>query len=123
MGLKPLLQWRFFTIEINLRIDIQRDLFSGGFTLQNDKFYHWIWNNKIQACEESGTKLYNYSSKYVSHIISRGAARDMATDPRNCNLLTPQNHAIWETGNRKHMSIYRQNMYVINLLKQDYGSI
>lgn len=129
MGLKPLLQWRFFELDINLRITIQNELFGtsvlvkGDVVKANQRFYEWIWQNKLHICEETGQLIHNYSAKNISHILSRGAHPEMAHDPRNVNILILEKHQQWETGKRENMSIYPLNRHIIELLKKEYGSI
>lgn len=111
-----------FTLPIKLRIDLQYELFGyGDFKKQNDKFYHYAWDNSIQCCAETGLPLHDYSAVYVSHIIGRGANRHMAIDPRNFNLLSPQMHRLWESPENFKMNIWRENRLIIKMLKKDYN--
>lgn len=126
-GYEPLLDWRMFQIDIKLRVEIQKSIFgAANFQQENQKFYRWVWDRKIQVCEESARPLYNYSSEFISHIITKGADRRMAIDPRNVNILYTPFHNIWDRGtesDRMKMNIYILNQYVINLLKTDYNSL
>lgn len=122
-GYNPLLDWRKFEMDIYLRIDIQHEIFGAAdFQKENFKYYQYIWDNKPHFCEESGQPLDNYSSVHVSHIITKGADRRMAIDPRNCNLLTFQMHEMWEgLTKRKRMNIYPMNKIIIGILNNDYN--
>lgn len=126
-GYEPLLEWRYFTMDIKLRIEIQKEIFGEGcFVTENQRYYKWCWDHKLQYCEETAQPLYDYSAKYVSHIISKGADRRMATDPRNVNLLIPQMHSKWEFGKdniKRTMNIYKMNRYIIEILKSDYNKL
>jgi hypothetical protein len=120
-GFQPLQDWRNFHLDLNLRLSLQYELF--GFTdfqKQNDKFYHWVWENRPHACEETGKTLYQFSAIHISHILSRGSDRRMAIDPRNVNILSFESHQKWETGKQTEMNIYPMNKLIINLLKKDY---
>lgn len=64
--------------------------------------------------------LREYSSVYVSHILTRGAHPDMAHDPRNINILCFNHHNQWENGDRRAMRIYEKNVETIELLKNEY---
>lgn len=120
-GFLPLKDWRKFSIENSLRVNIQKELFgSASFQTENQKYYKWVWANSKHFCEETGQPLHYYSAVHISHIITKGADRRMATDPRNVNLLTYQMHTKWEIGNRKEMNIYNTNKLIINILKKDY---
>ena len=121
-GYQPLIDWRMFQMDVRLRLLIQSELFgTGSFTQQNQKFYKWCWDHSIYVCQETGKPLYDYSAVYISHIISKGADRRMAIDPRNVNILAYRSHNTWEYGNRKGMNIWRMNQHIIQLLKQDYN--
>ena len=119
-GYQPLIQWRWFSIDIKLRIQLQYELFGTDFEKANERYYRYVWKYSIHRCHETGKPLYNYSSVFISHIISRGSDRRMAIDPRNVNILSFDAHNNWETGNRKHMNIWTLNRIIINMLKADY---
>lgn len=122
-GFEPLLDYKHFTMDIHLRVEIQTELFGRGVidTMRaNSKFFHWIWNHKPHRCEETMKPLYRYSAVYCSHILTRGAYPEMATDPRNINILSFEMHNRWENGDRENMRIYPGNMRVIELLKREY---
>lgn len=134
-GYDPLQDWKKFRLNISLRIQIQRELFGKSFISKgdvvaaNDRFYHWCWENNKQRCEECAAPLQEYSSKFISHIISRGARPEMAHDPRNKNILCFNHHQQWEETdkkkkrNRYQMNIYRTNLRIIQLLKTEYQCI
>lgn len=115
-----------FTIDINLRIDIQREFFGhsllskGNILKANDRFYHYMWENKPHQCEECQKPLKNYSSAFISHILSRGAFPEMAHDVRNVNILCFNHHNQWENGERKIMRIFPKNQNIIKILKFEY---
>ena len=67
--------------------------------------------------------LSNYSAAFCSHILTRGAFPEMATDPRNINILSVEQHNKWENGNRKEMRIYNGNMKTIEILKREYNEL
>lgn len=124
-GFEPLLDMRF-KMAIRLRVGIQTELFGRGRidTMRaNEKFFRWVWNHKPHYCEETMKPLKTYSAVYCSHILTRGAFPEMATDPRNINLLCPEMHNRWENGDRERMRIYWKNKETIELLKQEYNEL
>lgn len=127
-GYNPLLDKRF-KMDIALRIQVQRELFGHSFLSRgdipkaNERFYRWMWDCKPHYCEECLKPLNNYSSVWISHILTRGAFPEMAHDPRNVNILCHRHHEQWETGERKTMRIYPGNVKIINLLKTEYQII
>lgn len=126
-GYEPLLDDRF-DMDIALRVQIQKEKFGRGVygkdvAQANERFFRWVWNNKPHRCEETMKPLPNYSACYCSHILTRGAFPEMATDPRNINILSLEMHNKWENGNRKEMRIYEQNMETIEKLKKEYSQL
>lgn len=126
-GYQPLQDWKKFTLHVPLRIDLQRALFGkshiskGNVVEANQRFYYWCWDNNPHFCEECAHPLHDYSSVYVSHILSRGAHPESAHDPRNKNMLCPGHHRQWENEQaRKQMKIYKSNLFIIEILKKDY---
>lgn len=120
-GYEPL-RCEFITLSFHLRLELQSILFSGTTIQANNKFYHWAWDNSPHYCEECKSQLYNYDSKFISHILSRGAFAEMAHDTRNFNILCLHHHQIWENPTkRKMMSIYEKNQSIIQQLKLDYN--
>lgn len=125
-GYQPLQDWKKFKLPVQLRIDLQREIFgksatSKGSVIQaNQRFYLWCWDNKENYCEECAKPLHHYSSVFISHILTRGARPEIAHDPRNVNILCFDHHQQWETGNRSLMRIYKTNLFIIDLLKTDY---
>lgn len=123
-GYEPLVQTRFFRMEIGLRKELQRERFGNGHTpIENERFYRFMWENKPHYCEECMRPLDEYSAVYVSHILTRGANPDMAHDARNINILCFKHHSMWENGERNKMRIYPHNELIINELKKDYGNL
>lgn len=122
-GYEPLIDHRF-SMEIHLRVSIQRELFGRGHTPEeNEKFYRWCWEHYPHFCEETLRPLHHYSAIYISHILTRGANPAMAHDPRNINILCFEMHNKWENGDRQSMRIYRGNLLRIEELKQDYAKL
>lgn len=122
-GYEPLVDRRF-TVEINLRVSIQRELFGRGHTPEeNERFYRFCWDHYPHVCSETMRPLYEYSAAYVSHIMTRGAHPEMAHDPRNVNILCWEMHNRWENGDRQNMRIYRANLLTIEQLKKEYATI
>lgn len=122
-GYEPLLDRRF-DVDINLRVEIQRDLFGSGHTpAENERFYRWCWDHKPHICEETMRPIRYYSAIHVSHILTRGAHPEMAHDPRNVNILTLEMHNRWENGNRATMRIYAGNMLIAEQLKKEYKGL
>ena len=123
---EPLIDWPNFVVDTPLRIDLQRKIFGksligkGNIPQANQRFYIWVWDRKKHYCEECAKPLLEYSSVFISHIISKGARSDIAHDPRNVNILCFKHHDQWETGNRAKMNIYKKNIKIIELLKKDY---
>ena len=122
-GYEPLVDRRF-TVEINLRVSIQRELFGRGHTPEeNERFYRFCWDHYPHVCSETMRPLYEYSAAYISHIMTRGAHPEMAHDPRNVNILCWEMHNRWENGDRQNMRIYRANLLTIEQLKKEYATI
>lgn len=126
-GYEPLQDYKKFYISPPLRIEIQRYLFGkshiskGNIVEANQRFYKWCWDNNPHYCEECAAPLHGYSSKFVSHILSRGANPEKAHDPRNKNILCFNHHQQWENETqRKEMRIYKKNLIIIDLLINDY---
>lgn len=126
-GWHPLQDYKKFALAVPLRVDLQRELFGrsfigkGNVVQANQRFYVWCWEHSPQICEECTTPLHGYSSKFISHIIGRGARADIAHDPRNKNILCFKHHQQWENEQqRKSMRIYKTNLKIIELLKLDY---
>lgn len=127
-GYEPLIDTRF-SLDIRLRVAIQRELFGhcvfgrGDVPVANQRFYKWVWEQKPHRCEETMRPLPYYSATFVSHILARGAYPEMAHDPRNVNILCAGMHEMWEHGRRDRMRIYPGNVRLIQLLKNEYQSL
>ena len=120
-GYEPLIDRRF-SLDINLRVSIQRELFGTGHTPEeNERFYRFCWEHYPHICSECMRPLRQYSATYVSHILTRGAHPELAHDCRNVNILCFSHHSVWENGERQNMRIYRQNQLTIEQLKKEYG--
>lgn len=125
-GFCPLLDYKRFTMDIRLRVEIQRELFGhcvlgrGDIPVANQRFFRWVWEHKPHRCEETLRPLHNFSATYCSHILTRGAYPEMAHDPRNINILCLEAHNKWENGNKKEMRIYKKNIKTIEILKKEY---
>jgi hypothetical protein len=125
-GFQPLIDTRNFSMDIKLRVAIQQELFGRGIRdtmVANERFFRWVWAHKPHICEETMRPLRHYSAVYCSHILTRGAFPEMATDPRNINLLCFEQHNRWENGDRENMRIYPGNMATIELLKNEYQKL
>lgn len=128
-GIEPLIDDRCFDIDINLRVQIQKQLFGhcefgrGDIPAANQRFFKWIWLHKPHYCEECGRPLPEYSATFCSHILSRGAHPEKAHDGRNINILCFQCHCAWENGNRTTMRIYEKNQKTIEKLNQEYSQL
>lgn len=79
-GYNPLIDIKHFTMDIRLRVEIQRELFGHCITgrganimAANERFFRWVWEHKPHRCEETLKPLANYSAVYCSHILTRGA--------------------------------------------------
>jgi len=124
-GFEPLIDKRF-ELPVDLRITIQRiefghsELSKGNVMQGNQRYYRWVWNNRLHRCEECGKPLREYSAVYVSHIITKGSHPEIAHDPRNANILCPKHHDQWETGDREKMRIFEKNTDLIQRLKKEY---
>jgi len=127
-GFQPLIDWRF-EMPIRLRVEIQQEYFGrvalgkGNIPKANDRFYHFVWQNKPHHCEESMIPLEKYNAIFISHIMSRGSRPEMAHDPRNANILIPWAHRQWENGERKGMRIYQENALKMEILKIEYQKL
>ena len=122
-GIEPLVDRRF-TMEIRLRVSIQRELFGTGHTpAENERFYRFCWDHYPHICAECMRPLRQYLATYVSHIMTRGAHPETAHDCRNVNILCFSHHSVWENGNRKNMRIYQRNLQIVEELKKEYSAI
>jgi len=132
-GFEPLIDWRNFKMFFPLRTEIQHELFgAGNFQLENQKFYKWFYEHSVKSCAETGQPIHEshalnrrnvFSAKNVSHIITKGADRRAAIDPRNANLLIIDIHRIWDEGTleqKRELNIYPMNKLIIKILKEDY---
>lgn len=129
-GYQPLLDIKLFKMDIRLRVEIQRELFGHCITgrganimAANERFFRWVWEHKPHRCEECLKTLRNYSAVYCSHILTRGAFPEAAHDARNINILCFEHHSEWENGNKTKMRIYPGNVKIIELIKNEYGSL
>lgn len=129
-GFNPLLDYSVFKMDVALRVDLQNELFGhsalgrGDIVAANNRFFRWIWDNKPRICEETMRPLGSeFAAVYCSHIMTRGAFPEMAIDPRNINLLTPESHNKWEFGDRTKMRIYPKNKKIIDLLISEYNEL
>ena len=129
-GYNPLIDIKHFTMDIRLRVEIQRELFGHCITgrganimAANERFFRWVWDNKPHQCEECLKPLRNYSAVYCSHILTRGAYPEAAHDARNINILCFEHHNQWENGDKSKMRIYPGNIRIIELIKKEYGSL
>lgn len=122
-GFQPLVDTKNFRMNINLRVEIQKEMFGGNNMQDNEKFFRWVWKHKPHICEETLRPLRNYSAVYCSHILTRGAYPEMAHDPRNINILCFEMHNRWENGDRANMRIYHKNLQTIETLKREYASL
>ena len=121
---------RNFTMDIRLRVEIQRELFGhcvfgrgANIMAANERVFRWVWDNKPHQCEETLRPLRGDSAVYCSHILTRGAHPEIAHDPRNINILTFESHNRWENGDRENMRIYPGNMRMIELMKSEYQQL
>lgn len=128
-GVCPLLDYKRFTMDIRLRVEIQRELFGhcvfgrGNIPQANERFFRWVWEHKPHQCEETLRPLPSYSAVYCSHILTRGSHPEIAHDPRNINILCFEMHNRWENGDRERMRIYPANMRLIELMKTEYQQL
>lgn len=122
-GIEPLIYDDVFEIDINLRVELQKELFGKDIKKANQRFFKWIWQHKEHVCEECQRPLQFYSATFCSHILSRGAHPEMATDPRNINILCPEHHNQYEFGNRENMRIMKKNVAIIQKLKDEYNKL
>ena len=130
LGFQPLIDWKHFDIDIQLRVETQRLLFGksyfgrGSIKESNQRFYDWCWKHSSKYCQETMRPLYEYSSVHISHINGRGAHPEMAIDPRNKNILNHVSHQKWEDERqRKGMRIYDYNLIVIEMLVEEYNML
>lgn len=128
LGFQPLIDWKHFDLDIHLRVGIQRELFGhsyfgrGSIKEANQRFYNWNWKYRPNYCQETTQPLYNYSSVHISHISGRGSHPEMASDPRNANILNKPSHDNWEDSKkRKGMRIYNYNLIIIEMLTEEYN--
>jgi len=127
MGFLPLMDWRRFQIDIQLRITLQSRLFGrveighGNIPQANQRFYKYCWDNSlVKVCQECQKHLTQYGAIHISHIQTRGGHSERAHDPRNFNLLCATHHEQWENGDQSVMKIRKENGRIIKLLNQDY---
>lgn len=117
-----------YDIDINVRYQLQKDIFKTSKSLRNCdvKFYKYCWEVLDHYCQESGLWLKQYSSVYISHILSRGAYPEMRWDIRNINILSFKAHQLWEFGTieeKKKMNIWFNNQEQIQFLKEEYSKL
>ena len=113
-----------FDLEINLRVEIQRERFGGNTVEDNSKFYRYCINHFAMVCENCGKPIPNPTATNVSHILTRGAYPEMAHDPRNINILCYECHNLWEhktTRSRLRLWFVEKNERTIEKLKQEYN--
>lgn len=125
-GFCPLLDTKNFKMDIRLRVEVQQETFGRGIIATdeaNGKFYRWCWEHMPHICEETLKPLKKYSAVYCSHILTRGAYPEIATDPRNINMLCFEAHRRWEVGDRENMRIFQKNLKTIELLKSEYNQL
>lgn len=128
-GIEPLIDDSNFTIDINLRVQIQKKLFGhceigrGYIPAANQRFFKWVWEHKPHYCEECLRPLNKFAAINCSHILSRGAHPEMAHDARNINILCPEHHNQYEFGNRENMRIMKKNVAIIQKLKDEYNKL
>ena len=121
-GFNPLCEdaWRL-PMAIDLRREIQREMFGKNDAAGNQKFYKYCLEHKPLVCEECGCPINHPSAYNVSHILTRGAHPEMAHDPRNVNILCPKHHSAWENATtRRGMLIKPKNERTIKQLKKEY---
>ena len=124
-GFQPLIDIKF-TLDINLRVEIQNNLFGKKCPKNDNKFFHWVWNHKPHVCEETDTDILKFAAVHMSHILSKGAFPEMRYDPRNINILLYGIHNIWEFGTeqeKKKLKIYSLNQPIIENLKYEYRQL
>jgi hypothetical protein len=89
---------------------------------RDERLYEYWFNLKPCRCEECRvplpTNFRNKEGKVIeryqySHIISKGSAPHFRWHKRNGNKLCLKCHIQWETGDRKSMNIYNNNMLII----------
>lgn len=121
-GYQPLIDEKLFTLDINLRKEIQKIKFGGNDNDGNERFYKYCIAHKLMVCEECGKPINHPSAINVSHILSRGSHPEMAHDPRNVNILCPEHHEMWEhSTTREGMRINEKNKKRIERLKTEYN--
>jgi 5-methylcytosine-specific restriction endonuclease McrA len=130
-GFEPLLDLVLFRMDIDIRVQIQREMFGGSSLNKGDvatgnlRYYIWCWENKkhFDKCQNCFRPLPGYSAAYVSHIESRKKRPEFAYDVRNSNILCLKCHQTWENPSKfKYMAIYRENILIINLMNVEYKS-
>jgi hypothetical protein len=128
-GFEPLLDLIRFKMDIDVRIQVQREMFGGSslnkgdVALGNQRYYIWCWDNKqhFGKCQNCFKPLPGYAAAYVSHIESRKKRPEFAYDVRNSNILCLKCHQTWENPELcKFMAIYRENQIIIKLLNEEY---
>lgn len=129
-GINPLIDWKNYQLEIRLRIQIQNTLFGkselgkANVPVANQKYYQYMWENKLHVCEECCKPLYEYSAKFISHILTRGGYSEMAHDCRNSRILCFECHQNAEIEEfHRMMKIYEMDLIIIELLKHDYNEL
>ena len=130
LGNQPLSNWKKYAIDFLLRMDIQQQLFGktqlskGNIPTANQKYYAWKWDNSLNVCEECAKPLHNYSSYYISHILTRGSHPEMAHDPRNSRILCDKCHDLTENEDtHRELKIYEVDLIIIEILKYEYQQV
>jgi hypothetical protein len=58
-----------------------------------------IWRERPHVCEVTGELVY-FSAYTFSHILTKGAHKDLTLWKLNIVLMTPECHSLWEFGDR-----------------------
>lgn len=74
------------------------------------------------VCENCGKEIKNPEGKNVSHIVSKGANKELYLDPRNYFILCFDCENIWTTRQKTKMAIYAESEERRMLLNLEYYS-
>jgi hypothetical protein len=121
-GYSPLFDIRF-EMPLELRINIQVELFGKKEPKNDSKFYRYCWNKLGTICEETGRELRAYNACHISHILPKSAYPEMRYEPLNINILSFESHQLWEFGTKdkkSQMNIWEKNQIRIAYLKELY---
>lgn len=78
------------------------------------ELFKQIWRQRLHICEITGVSV-NFSPVTFSHILTKGAHKDLSLWPLNIVLMSPECHHLWEFGDRQKLRSLQQWEWVFKL--------